>query len=273
MKGERVTIEELKHLKKVELDILLMFDQYCNKYSLQYYLIGGALLGAARYGGFIPWDDDIDVAMPREDYEKLKQIWRNDGKDGYFLQHEGSDPNFARCIMKLRKNDTEIIEKTTAGIHMHHGIYIDIFPIDYVSDNCEKKLARRAKSIRHLMTLCAIKSGYKGNYQGLKKIIRGCIFWWSKAAIEKRIYNLCVKENQGTRAYSILYLHNYSWEKQIHKSEVFGMGVKCMFEGGEFFAPTDTDAFLNKVFGIDYMQDPPEEKRRNPHKYLSVRFE
>ena len=92
---------DLKKLQQTELEVLRHFHKYCAENGLRYYLIGGALLGAARYGGFIPWDDDIDVAMPREDYERLKKMYDS---SEYFLQNTDSEAKFARCIMKLRKS-------------------------------------------------------------------------------------------------------------------------------------------------------------------------
>lgn len=267
-----MTNSELLRLKETELSILEVFDNYCQKHGLRYYLIGGALLGSVRYGGFIPWDDDIDVAMPREDYETLKKIWQAESIDGYFLQSSETDINFARCIMKLRKDGTEIIEKASAEVEMHNGIYIDIFPIDYV-DELSDKVAKRASAIRRLMSLRAIKSGYRGNHQCIKKIIKYCIFWLSEEVIENRIYRLCTAENQGLRKYAILYLHNYPWQKQIHPIEVFGDGKGCLFEGEKFTAPADTHKFLTKVFGEDYMQEPPDNKKRNPHNYVSIKFQ
>lgn len=264
--------EELKELQQTELSILTAFDAYCKKHNLKYYLIGGALLGAARYKGFIPWDDDIDVAMPREDYEELKQLWQKDNIKGHFLQNEDSDPNFARCIMKVRKENTQIVEKNSAHIQMHQGIYIDIFPIDYVQSDNLKKINRRAKTIRRFMTLRAIKSGYKGNHHKIKNIIRCLIFWLPKKVIDKRIYRLCTLENSKDKKYAILYLHNYNWQKQMHKIEVFGEGSLCDFEGLKFNAPSDMNAFLTKVFGEKYMQEPPKEKQKNPHNYISVKF-
>jgi len=264
--------DSLKKLQAVELEMLHIFDLYCKKHNLKYYLIGGALLGAVRYGGFIPWDDDIDVAMPREDYDKLKLIWKDSMVPGYYLQSFETDVNFARCIMKLRKNNTEIIEKTTVGIKMHHGIYIDIFPIDYVND-LSNKIARRAKKIRLLMSLRAIKSGYGGKYKSIKRLIRICIHGISEEKIENSIYNLCTKENSGNQQYAILYLHNYNWKKQTHKKTVFDKGNICTFEGSLFSAPANIDEFLSKVFGGDYLQEPPEDKKKNPHNYISVRFE
>ncbi len=264
--------EELKTLQQTELNILIAFDEYSKKHNLKYYLIGGALLGAARYKGFIPWDDDIDVAMPREDYEKLKQLWQKDSIKGYFLQHEKSDPNFARCIMKLRKDGTQIVEKSSANVKMHQGIYIDIFPIDFIEDNNFKKINKRAKQIRRLMTLRTIKSGYVGRYQRTKNLIRMLLFAVPVSIIDKKLYSLCTKENSSQTKYAILYLHNYNWQKQLHKKEVFGEGAEIDFEGLKFNAPAETDVFLKNVFGENYMEEPPKEKQKTPHNYITVKF-
>ncbi len=153
----------LKELQEIELQILIDFHGFCAEHGLQYYLIGGALLGAAKYQKCIPWDDDMDVAMPREDYERLKQIFKS---DWYFLQNGQSDPVFSRCIQKIRLNHTIIAEKDCVGLDMHQGIYIDIFPIDYVSHDCPKTLKKRASAIRHLMSLRAIKGGYHSGRYG-----------------------------------------------------------------------------------------------------------
>ena len=108
--------DELRRLQLTELELLIDFDNYCKKHGLRYYLIGGALLGAERYNHFIPWDDDIDVAMPREDYELFQQIWKKDAMTKYFLQSSKTDPLFARGILKLRIKGTHIIEESCKNI-------------------------------------------------------------------------------------------------------------------------------------------------------------
>lgn len=263
----------LRQLQQTELTILLNFDEYCKKHNLKYYLVGGALLGATRYKGFIPWDDDIDVAMPREDYEKIKELWKKDVIKGCFLQNSETDPDFARCIQKIRKDGTEIIEKVSQNVKMHNGIYIDIFPIDFVTTDSEDIIGKVAIKIRRLMSLRAIRSGYgSGSKAILKKIVRLMTFFISCKSIDKKIDSLCTKENRLNTQYAVLYLHNYDWKKQIHEEYVFGEGGYCEFEGYKFSSPNDTDAFLKKVFGDEYMKEPPEEKRTNPHNYISVKF-
>ena len=265
--------EELKTLQRVALDILVEFDLFCKRNGLQYYLIGGALLGAARYGDFIPWDDDIDIAMPRKDYEQLQEIWKNESAGQYFLQSGKNDPKFSRCILKLRLNNTRIVEYSSQGIDMHEGIYIDIFPIDYVSIEPGKRLALRAFLIRKLMSARAIKNGYKtGKFVIAKRLIMCLMVVIGNDAIDNAIYRLCTYDNQKKCKYAILYLHNYPWERQIHPIEIFGEGCPCEFAGRQFVAPTDTNNFLTTVFGSDYMQEPPKEKQTPPHKYILIQF-
>lgn len=257
----------LRDLQLTELQILVDFDKVCKENNLRYYLIGGALLGAVRYGRFIPWDDDIDVAMPREDYERLKEVAL---PKQYFLQNEETDPLFSRCIQKIRLHNTRIIEKNCQDVNIHQGIYIDVFPIDYVEDISLSKMARRARRICRLMSLRTIKGGYQSKrYRRIKNILRYGLPI-STAYIDRTIYKLCTKENQHKRNYAILWLHNYSWDKQLHRYSVFEEGSTCEFEGYEFIAPAKKDEFLRRVFGDDYMQEPKKEKRRNPHNYLNI---
>lgn len=263
-----INSSELLKLQQTELQILQQFDIYCKANSLQYYLIGGALLGAVRDQKWIAWDDDIDVAMPREDYERLQTLYRENQIPGLFLQSAETDPMFSRAILKLRLDGSELIEKSTANVQMHQGIYIDIFPIDYVDS---EKISCRAKRIRCLMSLRCIRSGcYTGKYHLIKKAIRYGVCFLPLSVIDRRITKLCTKENNGSKKYSILFLHNYDWTKQFHESEVFGQGSECVFEGHIFQAPAEQDRFLRRVFGDDYLCPPAEKK--HPHNYLSVTF-
>src|SRR5699024_7471673 len=129
------TGDEIKEVQKDQLDILIEFDRICKKNNIKYQLFAGTLLGAIRHKGFIPWDDDIDVCMLREDYEKFLNICNKDMKNEYFLQTYNSDTNYIMQFAKLRKNNTIFLERVTANCDIHHGVYIDIFPLDDVRPN------------------------------------------------------------------------------------------------------------------------------------------
>lgn len=261
----------LKKLQSVENDILYEFADFCEKYNLKYYLIGGTLLGTVRYNGFVPWDNDIDVAMPRDDYERLKELWNTEGTNGLFLQSSQSDPLYSRGILKLRRNGTEIIEKTCSHVKMNTGIYIDIFPIDYLESYNYFKINTKAFLIKSFLNMRGIKCGYdNGRHSFVKKILKYSMCFIKKEWLDKLIEKLCVAENKNIHNYAILYLHNYSWKKQIHKAEVFGEGIKKTFEGEKYTVPSDWDSFLSKVFGLDYLKEPEKDKRKSPHNYIKI---
>lgn len=147
--------ETRKELWAIELDLLWQFRKICEKYKLTYWLDGGTLLGAVRHGGFIPWDDDIDITMPRKDYDKFVQYASKELKYPYFLQNDWTDSTFC-CCSKLRRSDTTCIHKKDleAKFPFNQGIFIDICPFDNVPDD----LKERQKLLHqlHLIKLEAI---------------------------------------------------------------------------------------------------------------------
>ena len=117
---------ESKKLQLIELDIFKSFLMVCKKLDLKYFLAGGTLLGAIRHNGFIPWDDDIDVIMPREDYEKFLEKGQALLEKKYFIQNYKTDPEFVLNFTKIRNSETTFIEKTSKNRNINHGIYIEI---------------------------------------------------------------------------------------------------------------------------------------------------
>ena len=125
---------ELKRLQLVELDILKEFIRVCNELNVKYFLDSGTLLGCIRHGGFIPWDDDIDVSMPREDYEIFLKEGQKLLKNKYFLQTYKTDPEYTMGFAKIRNSETTFIESSVKNLKINHGVYIDIFPLDGYND-------------------------------------------------------------------------------------------------------------------------------------------
>ena len=121
-------------LQQKELELLTLFIQICSQLELRYYLVCGTALGAVKYGGFIPWDDDVDVSMPREDYEVFLQKAPALLPEHVFLQNYRTDPAFPQIFSKLRNSNTTYIEKSAGKLPINHGIYIDIFPLDLMED-------------------------------------------------------------------------------------------------------------------------------------------
>ena len=124
--------EVLRKLQLTELDILLAVDKFCNDNNINYSLFGGTALGAVRHGGFIPWDDDIDICMCRSDYEKFIRLWKKKSIGGFFLQDTNPDNKTTQTHSKVRKDNTVLATREEYEVPGHHGIWIDIFPIDKV---------------------------------------------------------------------------------------------------------------------------------------------
>ena len=156
LKGEvRCSFEvspQRKAIWRVLLDMLEIFEDICEKHSLRYYASGGTLLGAARHHGFIPWDDDIDVAMPREDYERLQQILPGELPGHLFMQTTLTDPEYDICHLKIRDSRTTAIEKAHAvrwKRRYNMGMFLDVFPLDDIPD--DDKILRKAERKHRLM--------------------------------------------------------------------------------------------------------------------------
>lgn len=122
----------LKKLQKVQLVILMEFDRICKEHNLNYQLFSGTLLGAVRHKAFVPWDDDIDVAMLRKDYNKFLKICKRKLDPQYFLQTHKTDKGYIHSFARIRKNNTLLLQKYWLEIDMHHGIFIDVFPLDKI---------------------------------------------------------------------------------------------------------------------------------------------
>ena len=160
--------QTLHQLWSVEIEMLDAFDTVCKKYGLRYSLAYGTLLGAVRHKGFIPWDDDLDIMMPREDYQRLFEIWSKEVDSEYFLQDYTTDTeDYVNSFAKIRKKHTDFItseeEKT---VRYHTGIFIDIFPGDKYPDGKVERIEFYVNAALNLLFSRGYTSGTKG-LQGL----------------------------------------------------------------------------------------------------------
>ena len=137
----------MNELKQQQLDILKAFIKVCNKYNLEYFLVYGTALGAIRHKGFIPWDDDIDVAMPRKDYDKYIELQKEYEGTPYFIQTFKSDPCYIYNYAKLRDSSTTFLENAFKNHRINQGVFIDVFPVDGMSREYgdREKIGKRNK--------------------------------------------------------------------------------------------------------------------------------
>lgn len=261
-----LTEAQLNEIKRIELEIFAEFIKVCKKLNLKYYLLGGTLLGAVRHKGFIPWDDDIDVGMLREDYEifisKADKLLPNN----LFLQTSKSDPNVPFNFCKIRNNNTTFVEKSVKSFKINHGVYIDIFPLDFYPNGIVPR--SRFKLKKKLLDVKIRKSFDlpfpKGIIARAALILSSFIVRDYREAVRKKdfLFKLTKKSN-------LIANHCGAWgDKEIVPAEWYGEGDVLEFEGISVIVPKEYDKWLSRVYG-NYMELPPMEKRI-PHHYVEI---
>ena len=264
----------LRKLQLTELDILIEIDKICKENNIQYFLIGGTLLGAVRHKGFIPWDDDIDVGMIRSDYEKFIDLCLNKNVLGekYFLHCNESDENYFIPFVKVKKNNTTFAEENIDNIQTHKGIFLDIFPYDNVPK--QKSIMQRAQAIIVRNIHYAIYVKY--NIYSLKNKKRKVLTWFFTLLPVKTLkkmnrYFSTIFENRKNNKYMVSLAGSSSYEEEtLLKDKLFPL-KKIKFENLKFDSFNDNDYYLSQLFG-DYMKLPPEEDRKT-HKPKYIDFE
>ena len=250
-------------LHSVQLDLLVKFDQICNENGLTYFLDSGTALGAVRHSGFIPWDDDVDVAMPRADYNKLLELGERGLPDNLYLQTYKTDSAYMMPFAKIRLGDTFFPDKYVEKMK-YQGIYIDVFPYDYVP-NDPNKACRRIKISSYLYYFSVFS---RRDYPGKKYFLKVFTSLLHRLSIKKvrKLHELydrfCVKYN--TKRTKVLTC--FCWRmSQRHtylfdESELFPT-KRMLFEGKELSMMNNPHYYLTKMFG-DYNTLPPEKNRK-----------
>lgn len=256
----------MNNLQKCEFELLKVFIGICERLRLDYYLVCGSALGAVKYGGFIPWDDDIDVALRREDYRQFIEKAPALLPPYYFLQTYRTDPQFPGFYCKLRDSRTTFIEKSVREIMMNHGVYIDVFPLDgYPSDRREaKRLERRKAMLKRL-----IDSAYAVPEE--QKMLTRVFFTAERLlGCHKRTGKYAERMEKLISAYPLddseLWCNHGNWQgtKEYAPREQYGGGREAVFEGLKVMIPEQYDAYLTQKYG-DWRADLPEEEKIGHH--------
>lgn len=260
-------MNNIEELKRVEYDLLKKFVSVCDDNNLKYFLLGGTLLGAVRHKGFIPWDDDIDVGMPRKDYEKFIKIAPSQLPEYIFLQTNETDSEYPQNFAKLRNCNTTFIESSVKNLKINHGIYIDIFPLDAFPNN---KLRQKIILFKSKLLSLRISELYTIKKTNNIKNTRNKLIVNLMKIFYPSPYDAVKAKEKLNRNYENVktdYLVNFSgaWgEREISLSKWFDETVKLQFENDMFCCPKNYDEYLKQIYG-DYLQLPPPEQRVTHH--------
>ena len=272
----QLTPEKLRELQLCELDGLIHFDEFCRRHGLTYYLCGGCLIGALRHKGFIPWDDDADVLMPRPDYERFLELYRKENTSERFVLVDDSDINSysGNIFAVISDTDHTLIKEYQKDLDMPHGLPLDIFPIDGLADG---KLARYTQYFWTMVYSLFRSQIVPKNQGGLlatgSKILLGL---FRKHKTRYKIWRYA--EKRMTR-YDFYESNNvaelcagFYFMKKVYPRHIYEEGTtELLFEGRSFLAMKNYDEYLKIPFG-DYMKLPPEEDRVPHHDITELKL-
>lgn len=262
----------IRDVQLVALNLLKIVDKICRNNNIEYFLDGGTLLGAVRYGKFIPWDDDIDIGMTRENYEKFITISKKELPKDLFLQNLQTTDKAKNTWTQIKDRNSKL--EIFGGDMQHPGIYLDIFPYDYYSENRIKRFKELFLKKLYIKVY-AINSPFKKPLLYKKNLKKNLLKLIVKIiAFPFAIYNnkLIYKKNLKTRFKRINNLKN-------NPNKILGYGTDILnfdniwnkdiiyplkeikFEDSLFFAPKNTDKYLSILYGANYMTPPPEDER------------
>lgn len=260
-------MDYLKLLKDRQLDILKEFHKICEENNLKYTIAFGTMIGCVRHEGFIPWDDDIDVLMPKNDYYKFMEIGQKLLGDAYFLQNDKTDKGYRFPYAKIRLNNSCLVNPISPYYkYSHKGIYIDIFPVHYLpkSKSIQKFQKYFLTLNGHIITTFCWKHVELGRTP-VQKFMKFVLLVLSKIMPYKALLFFNNKVvNIGTDKNSD-YLCCYAseemgfMEKYTFKKNYFKERILMKFEDGMFYMPKEYDAIMTHIYG-DYMAIPKEKK-------------
>ena len=260
----------MTELQSKLLDMFKWFHEFCMSHGLRYYMIGGTMLGAARHKGFIPWDDDIDVGMPRPDYEKLEQLMKLQGEQRYILETPRTEAlDYFYPISKLYDTQTTLVENTRLKIR--RGIFLDIFPLDGIGDS-EEESRRNYKAVhwKHNLLLTRVtgiregRSKLKNAAVRVARLVPGCILDNKKLLLN--LEKQCKKYSFEVCSWAGNLLGAYG-TKELAPKKYFGKPKLYEFEGQLLFGPQRAEEYLTQIYG-DWRKLPPKEKQVSHHDFI-----
>lgn len=266
MKLIQLTDKQRREVQEKELLILKEIDRICSKENIKYSVCAGTLIGAIRHKGFIPWDDDIDVFMLRDEYMRFREACKKQLGGQFFYQNHDTDPEYYYLFDKIRLNDTVFKESYIAKYKIHHGVYVDVFPLDAIPDN---RFLFTWQYLRFQFNRLGVHAKYmdlearSGKKKKIFSILRALYSPFSLEKLYRRAQAISVKYN-GAPCREVCSFHSTYHTKDRLEKSICEELQRQPFEDMEVWIPSRCDGYLRGIYG-DYMQLPPEEKRHTQH--------
>jgi len=258
----------MNEFQKIQLELLKHFINICERLDLNYYLVHGSALGAVKYKGFIPWDDDIDVAMLRKDYDLFVKEAQSLLPDYLFLQNAGSDEEFPKFMSRLQDLRTTWVNTDIQKRNIKMGVFIDIIALDGCphQENLQKKFLNKRMHFFRVAELF-MDHGTKGIHRGIRtniiRVINNLTGIYKNS--QKNVYNYERYCRTFDAAKSELLCESMEASaKAIFPKQWFGAGLNCEFEGLTVKVPSNYDEYLTQRYG-DWRVDLPEEEKYGHH--------
>ncbi len=266
---DNISGDQLRRLQLRQLEILLELDRICKEHDIQYFLGGGTLLGAVRHQGFIPWDDDIDVMMTRENFDRFAQIAPTATGSNFFYQDSATDPDYHSPFTKIRLNGTKFTTEFSSRFpNTHNGIFLDIFAHDYAPKN-GKLLKLHIFITKFARSMVFNKWAEKPiHFYGKMKLLCRIMDWVKNrctiAQLERfeRFIMTFWNDKHTGRMYDGMGMH---LDHGSFDAAILDESIDAEFEGHRFPIPKRYDEYLRFSYGADYMRLPDPAQRNSHH--------